>query len=44
MIVVEHGVAEMPGMRNMAAYLEKTFAGIHATFYCKEPSAETVTI
>ena len=42
LIVVEHGVAEMPGMRNMASYLEKTFSGITAQFYCNEPSVETV--
>jgi putative NIF3 family GTP cyclohydrolase 1 type 2 len=42
MLVVEHGIAEMPGMRNMAAYLEKTFPGLQATFYCNEPAAETI--
>lgn len=42
MIVVEHGVAEMPGMQNMALYIEKTFPGIKAVFYCEEPSAITL--
>ena len=42
MIVVEHGVAEMPGMRSMAAYLEKSFPGLEATFYCREPAARTL--
>lgn len=40
-IVVEHGIAEMPGMQSMAEYLEKTFPEIKAVFYCEEPSAET---
>ena len=42
LIAVEHGVAEMPGMQSMAAYLEKTFPGVDAAFYCEEPLAETV--
>jgi putative NIF3 family GTP cyclohydrolase 1 type 2 len=42
MIVVEHGVAEMPGMKAMATYLEKTFPGIEAKFYCHEPAAQTI--
>ena len=42
MIVVEHGVSEMPGMKSMSAYLEKTFPGIDAKFYCHEPAAQTI--
>ena len=42
-IAVEHGVAEMPGMQSMASYLEQTFPGVHASFYCREPRAETMT-
>jgi putative NIF3 family GTP cyclohydrolase 1 type 2 len=42
MIVVEHGVSEMPGMKSMATYLEKTFPGIDAKFYCHEPAAQTI--
>jgi len=42
MIVVEHGVSEMPGMKSMAEYLEKTFPGIKAKFYCNEPAARAI--
>ena len=42
-IGVEHGVAEMPGMQRLASYLEQAFPGIEATFYCREPRAETIT-
>jgi putative NIF3 family GTP cyclohydrolase 1 type 2 len=42
LIVVEHGVAEMPGMARMADYLNKTFEGVEATFYCEEPAGVTV--
>ena len=42
MIVVEHGVSEMPGMENMASYLEQTFPGIQGVFYCNEPAAVIV--
>jgi hypothetical protein len=42
-IAVEHGVAEMPGMRSLAAYLEQAFPGLRATFYCREPAARTFT-
>jgi len=42
-ICVEHGVAEMPGLQSMALYLNQTFPGIQATFYCREPAAETIT-
>lgn len=42
LIVLEHGVAEMPGMQSMAAYLRRTFPGVEAAFYCREPAAETV--
>ena len=42
-IAVEHGVAEMPGMQSIASYLEQTYPGIQATFYCREPGAETIT-
>ncbi len=42
MIVVEHGVAEMPGMQSLAEYLPKAFPGIEARFYCHEPAARTV--
>ena len=41
-IVVEHGISEMPGMKSMAEYLQKTFPGIEAKFYCHEPAAMTV--
>ena len=41
-LVVEHGTSEMPGMQSMAVYLNKTFPDIEATFYCKEPMAETI--
>ena len=41
-LVVEHGIAEMPGMQSMAEYLNKTFPGVEATFYCEEPEAVTV--
>lgn len=44
MIVIEHGVSEMPGMKSMATYLEKTFSGIEATFYCHEPAAQAMTV
>lgn len=42
LIVVEHGVSEMPGMRRMATHLQETFPGIEAVFYCKEPAAMTI--
>lgn len=42
MIVVEHGVAEMPGMKAMADYLESVFPGLQATFYAHEPEGVTV--
>ena len=42
LLVVEHGVSEMPGMRNMASYLEKTFPEITTSFYCHEPAAEII--
>ena len=41
-IAVEHGVAEMPGMQRMAMYLNDTFPGVEATFYCNEPAVETI--
>ena len=41
-VAVEHGVAEMPGMERMAAYLEEVFPEITCTFYCREPVAVTV--
>jgi putative NIF3 family GTP cyclohydrolase 1 type 2 len=43
LVAVEHGVSEMPGMARLAAYLERTFPGLRATFHCEEPRAETVT-
>ena len=43
-LVVEHGVAEMPGMQRMAQYLEQTYSGVQATFYCNEPAAVTVAV
>jgi putative NIF3 family GTP cyclohydrolase 1 type 2 len=42
LLVVEHGVSEMPGMRSMADYLMETFEGVEAAFYCEEPAGETV--
>ena len=42
LLVVEHGIAEMPGMQSMADYLNETFPGVEAKFYCCEPRAETV--
>ena len=42
LVVVEHGVAEMPAMRRMAEYLESTFPEVSARFYCHEPGAFTV--
>jgi len=41
-LVVEHGVAEMPGMQRMAEYLNKTFDGVEATFYSEEPAGVTI--
>ena len=41
-IAVEHGTAEMPGMQSMAEYLNRTFPGVEARFYCEEPAATTV--
>jgi hypothetical protein len=43
-IAVEHGVAEMPGMQQMAAYLEEVFPDIRCAFYCREPAAVTVYV
>ena len=34
LITVEHDIAEMPGMQSMAEYLNRTFPGVEATFYC----------
>jgi len=42
-IAIEHGVAEMPGMKSLARYLEETFPGIQAKFYCMEARAVTIT-
>jgi len=42
LLVVEHGIAEMPGMQSMADYLSQTFPEVEATFYCEEPEEETV--
>lgn len=42
LIVVEHGIAEMPGMQSMAEYLNHTFPEVEATFYNQEPAAETL--
>lgn len=42
LLVVEHGIAEMPGMQRMAEYLNSTFEGVEASFYCEEPAAVTV--
>jgi putative NIF3 family GTP cyclohydrolase 1 type 2 len=43
LIVVEHGAAEMPGMENLARYLNETFPGVHASFYRREPDTRLVT-
>ncbi len=37
-IAVEHGISEMPGMQSLAAYLERAFPGVQATFYSREPA------
>jgi putative NIF3 family GTP cyclohydrolase 1 type 2 len=42
LIVVEHSVSEMPGMRNLARYIGTTFPGIKASFYCNEPQSRFV--
>lgn len=42
-IVVEHSVAEKPGMRNMARFIEQTFPTISAHFYGNEPRSRIVT-
>lgn len=42
-IVLEHGVSEMPGMENMARYIEETFPDLEATFYCHEPVTRMVS-
>lgn len=42
LVVVEHGTAEMPGMQNLAEYLNAAFPGVEATFYCREPAATTM--
>ena len=42
-IVVEHGTAEIPAMRDMARYLNETFEEVEATFYCREPISRVVT-
>jgi len=41
-LVVEHGIAEMPGMQRMAEHLNKTFEGVAASFYCEEPAGVTI--
>ena len=43
LIVVEHGASEMPGMRNMARYVNATFPSLEATFYRREPDSRVVT-
>ena len=42
LIVVEHGVTEMPGMRNMASYINETFPGVKATYYGLEYKSRCV--
>lgn len=42
LILVEHGVAEMPAMRNMARYLREHFPDLEATFYANEPGSRAV--
>ena len=41
-IEVEHSVAEMPGMRQLADYINKTFPDLEAEFYKNEPASRTV--
>ena len=41
-IVLEHGTSEMPGMQRMTEYLKEIFPDIETTFYCEEPTAETI--
>jgi putative NIF3 family GTP cyclohydrolase 1 type 2 len=43
LVVLEHGTVEMPGMRNLAGYLGRTFPEIEARFYCHEPVTRFVT-
>jgi len=38
-IEVEHAVAEMPGMRQLAAYINGTFRDLSAVFYRNEPES-----
>ena len=42
LIVVEHGVTEMPGMQNMARYLTETFPDLSAAYYRNEPDCHVV--
>jgi len=41
-IEVEHSVAEMPGMKRLAEYINREFAGVEAAFYCNEPASRIV--
>jgi putative NIF3 family GTP cyclohydrolase 1 type 2 len=42
LLVLEHGTTEMPGMRNLARYLNETFPAIPATYYQHEPGYHLV--
>ena len=41
-IVVEHGIPEMPGMQNMVRYLKSNWPELEATFYCHEPYSKFI--
>jgi len=41
-IEVEHSASEMPGMKNMAKYINNTFPDLSAKFYCEEPESRVV--
>jgi putative NIF3 family GTP cyclohydrolase 1 type 2 len=41
-IEVEHGACEMPGMKNLAQYINDTFSQLTAVFFCEEPASRIV--
>ena len=43
LIVLEHGVTEMPGMASMARYINEVFPDLTATFYRHEADSRVVT-
>ncbi len=42
-VIVEHGVSEMPGMMNMAKFINKTFPNLPAKFYGHDYGNRVVT-